>query len=75
MLAAPVAPAFAQSEPGISVIRDTEIEEILHQDADPIFRAAGLDPKAVQIHIIQDPQLNAFSAGGEQEFFNTGLIM
>jgi predicted Zn-dependent protease len=75
MLTAPVVPAFAQSDAGISIIRDTEIEEILHEDADPIFRAAGLDPKAVQIHIISDPQLNAFSAGGQQLFLNTGLIL
>ena len=75
VLAAPVAPAFAQGEAGIAIIRDTEIEEILHEDADPIFRAAGLEPTAVQIHIIQDPTLNAFSTGGQQEFFNTGLIL
>jgi predicted Zn-dependent protease len=75
MIASPVAPAFAQGEAGISIIRDTEIEEILHEDADPIFKAAGLEPKAVQIHIIQDPTLNAFSAGGQQLFLNTGLIL
>ncbi len=46
-----------------------------HEEADPIFTAAGLDPKAVQIHIISDPQLNAFSAGGQQLFLNTGLIL
>src|SRR5580658_9182244 len=74
-IASPIAPAFAQGDPGISIIRDTEIEEILHEDADPIFRAAGLDPKAVQIHIVSDPQLNAFSAGGQQLFLNTGLIL
>jgi len=74
LLASPVAPAWAQGDTGVSIIRDTEIEEILHEDADPIFIAAGLDPKAVQIHMISDPQLNAFSAGGEQLFLNTGLI-
>ena len=41
---APVAPAHAQDGP--SLIRDTEIEEILHHDADPIYAAAGLDPLA-----------------------------
>lgn len=74
-LVSPVTPAFAQGDPGISIIRDTEIEEILHEDADPIFQAAGLEPKAVQIHIISDPTLNAFSAGGQQIFLNTGLIL
>lgn len=69
-------PTIAQAQGGgISIIRDTEIEEILHQDADPIFIAAGLDPKDVQIHLIGDQELNAFSAGGLQLFINTGLIM
>jgi predicted Zn-dependent protease len=67
--------ARAQDDSAPSVIRDTEIEAILHEDADPIFVAAGLDPKAVQIHIIEDKELNAFSAGGQQIFLNTGLIM
>ena len=73
--AIPVSPAWAQNGPGVSIIRDTEIEEILHQDADPILVAAGLDPKAVQIHIISDDQLNAFSTAGQQLFLNTGLIL
>jgi len=67
--------AHAQSQPSVSIIRDTEIEAILHQEADPIFVAAGLDPRSVQIHIIADKELNAFSAGGQQLFINTGLIM
>jgi predicted Zn-dependent protease len=75
MLFAPAGPARAQADGGVSIIRDTEIEEILHQDADPIFVAAGLDPKAVQIHIVADPTLNAFSAGGQQVFLNTGFIL
>ncbi len=66
--------AHAQSAPGVSIVRDTEIEEILHQEADPIFAAAGLDPKSVKIHIVGDKELNAFAAGGQQLFLNTGLI-
>jgi predicted Zn-dependent protease len=73
-VAAPVAPAFGQDQ-GVSLIRDTEIEEILHEDGDPIFIAAGLDPKSVQIHLVDDRELNAFSAGGLQLFINTGLIV
>ena len=73
-LAAPVAPAFAQDGP-LSLIRDTEIEAILHQDADPVFVAAGLDPKVVQLHIVGDKDLNAFVAGGQNMFINTGLIV
>jgi predicted Zn-dependent protease len=75
LLSTAATPALAQADGGVSIIRDTEIEAILHEEADPIFIAAGLDPKAVQIHIISDPQMNAFSTGGQQLFLNTGLIL
>ncbi|MDR3512291.1 MAG: M48 family metalloprotease [Caulobacteraceae bacterium] len=73
-LLAPVSAARAQDAP-ISLIRDTEIEATLHADADPIFVAAGLDPKAAKIFIVQDGDVNAFSAGGQNVFINTGLII
>lgn len=69
------APASAQDDPGVSIIRDTEIEAILRKDCDPIFIAAGLTPQNVQIHIVGDKELNAFSAAGQQVFLNTGLII
>lgn len=66
--------ALAQDD-GPSLIRDTEIEEILHHDADPIFAAAGLDPKNVRILIVGDKSLNAFATQGLQMGLNTGLIL
>ncbi|HEX7759576.1 MAG TPA: M48 family metalloprotease [Caulobacteraceae bacterium] len=74
-LAVTTAPAYAQDDGGVSIIRDTEIEAILRKDSDPIFAAAGLTPQNVQIHIVGDRQLNAFSAAGQQVFINTGLII
>jgi predicted Zn-dependent protease len=74
VVVSPVTRALAQDQ-GVSIIRDTEIEETLHEDGDPIFVAAGLDPKSVQIHLVGDKELNAFSAGGLQLFINTGLII
>jgi predicted Zn-dependent protease len=70
---APVAPAHAQDGP--SLIRDTEIEEILHHDADPIYAAAGLDPKTVRILLVGDKELNAFATQGLMMGLNTGLIL
>ncbi|MDB5467709.1 MAG: hypothetical protein JWQ46_2471 [Phenylobacterium sp.] len=67
------APAAAQQQ-GESLIRDTEIEQILHDDADPIFRAAGIDPKTVQIALIGSKDLNAFAGPGVMGV-NTGLIL
>ena len=63
------APAQAQS-----LIRDTEIEEIQMRDSDPILRAAGIDPKNVEIIIVGDKELNAFAAPRVMGF-NTGLIL
>jgi len=62
-------PASAQS-----LIRDTEIEEILSRDAEPILKAAGVDPKNVEIVIVGSKELNAF-AGPRVMGFNTGLIL
>jgi predicted Zn-dependent protease len=70
---APISRSWAQDAP-IQLIRDTEVEEILHKDADPILRAAGIDPKAVTIYIIGDDDLNAFVSGGQNLFLFTGMI-
>lgn len=59
----------------VSIVRDTEIEETLHAEADPIFVAAGLDPKKVEIHLVGDKELNAFSSAGLNLYLNTGLIL
>ena len=65
-------PAQAQ---GIEFIRDAEIENTLRLYATPFFQQAGVDPNAVQIHLVQDPTLNAFVAEGLNLFINTGLII
>ena len=70
---APISPARAQDAP-IQLIRDTEVEAILHKDADPILRAAGIDPKAVTIYIIGDEEMQAFVSGGQNLFLYTGMI-
>ncbi|MBI1211615.1 MAG: M48 family metalloprotease [Alphaproteobacteria bacterium] len=69
MLAA-IAPAHAGSG-----IRDAEMERILRAYGEPIWRAAGLDPQAIHVYIINDPSINAFVAGGQNIFMNTGTIM
>ena len=58
-----------------SLIRDTEIEEILHEQADPIFAAAGLEPKDVEIILVNDKELNAFATQGQIIGLHTGLIL
>ena len=56
-------------------IRDTEIEEILHEFTEPILLAAGLDPQAVDLYIVNDRSLNAFVTRGQNIFLHTGLIL
>ena len=40
----------------------------------PIFQAAGLSPGAVKVYLINDQRINAFVAGGQRIFINTGLL-
>jgi predicted Zn-dependent protease len=73
LLASPM-PAMAQGGPRISIIRDTEVEEIIHKQGEPVWRAAGLNPDNVHIVIMGDPDINAFTAGGQTIFVNTGFL-
>ena len=66
--------ARAQSDDSETILRDTEIEEILHKDTDPIFTAAGLDPKTVKIILIGSKEINAETTSGPTILINTGLI-
>lgn len=67
--------AAAQSREKISLIRDAEIENAIRAYARPLFEAAGLENEAVSVHIVNDPAINAFVAGGQRLFIFTGLLM
>lgn len=69
MAAAPV-PASA-----LSLIRDAETEELLRSYSTAIFGAAGLNPGSVNIYLVNDNQINAFVAGGQNVFFTTELLL
>jgi len=58
----------------INLIQDAEIEAFLKELSRPIFLAADLDPNAIRILIVNDQSINAFVAGGQNMFINTGLI-
>lgn len=75
LLAAPALRPVVAVAAGIPLIRDTEIETTIRAYATPIFRAAGLDPSAVDIYLVNDKAINAFVAGGQKLFLNTGLLM
>lgn len=64
------APALAQG-----LIRDTEIEAVMREYADPLLVAAELDPRSVDIYLIGDMEFNAFVTQGQNVFLHTGLIV
>jgi len=63
------APASAQS-----ILRDAETEALLKDMAKPLVTAAGLNPNHVDIVLINDSSVNAFVAGGQAVYVNSGLI-
>lgn len=65
-------PASAQNLP---LIRDTEIENLLNDYAQPLFREAGLGGGRIKIRIVQDEGFNAFVVDGRNVFINTGALM
>ena len=69
VLALTIQPAAAQS-----ILRDAETEALLHDMAVPLITAAGLDPRNVDVVLINDPSLNAFVAGGQVVYLHSGLI-
>ena len=74
LVLAVAAPAQAQKK-RVQFIRDAEIENIIRTYATPLFQAAGLSPKAIDVYLIRDPKLNAFVTPGFNMFLHTGLLM
>lgn len=65
-----VQPALAQS-----MLRDAETEALFAEMSAGIIQAAGLQPKHVQIVLLQDKEINAFVAGGQIVYVHSGLIV
>jgi predicted Zn-dependent protease len=64
-----LSPAAAQS-----ILRDAETEALLRDMATPLVQAASLDPKNVDIVLINDLTINAFVMNGQAVYLNAGLI-
>lgn len=65
-------PAGAQ---GFGLLQDTETERLLRSYEEPILKVAGIDPAAVHMYIVNDTELNAFVAEGQNIFSNAGLFI
>jgi predicted Zn-dependent protease len=72
----PPATAQAQDEVtrGLPLIRDTEIEELMRDYAQPILKAAGLEKQNVRVVILSDRTFNAFVMDGRHIFINAGAL-
>ena len=75
-LGATIAAACIAAQPAAaqSILRDAETEALLRDMAAPLIVAAGLDPKNVDVVLINDSDVNAFVAGGQAVYINSGLI-
>ena len=62
-------PALAQQ-----ILRDAETEAFLRDISAPLVKSAGLSPQNVQVLLINDPQINAFVAGGQIVWIHSGLF-
>lgn len=58
---------------GLSLIRDAEIESLLKSYTLPIFKAAKLNRKAVDVYIVNNNSFNAFVTGSSM-FIHTGAL-
>ena len=57
-----------------SILRDAETEALLRDMAAPLVRAAGLDPRNVDVVLVGDMSINAFVMNGQVVYLNAGLI-
>ena len=75
-IAPTVSPAHAQdaSLRGMPVIRDTEIEQLLRDYAQPVLRAAGLAKQNVRVVVLGERSFNAFVMDGRHIFINAGAL-
>ena len=71
-----VSPMAALAQEGkLSILRDTETENLLRDYVKPILRAAGLEKQNIQVTIINQPVFNAFVADGRRIFVNHGALL
>lgn len=68
-------PAAAQEQQGPSVLRDTETEALFHDVAKPLVEAANLSSQSVEVVLLNDSDINAFVAGSQNVYVNSGLIL
>lgn len=56
------------------ILRDAETEAFMADMSAPLVKAAGMEPRNVAVMVINDPEINAFVAGGQYVWVHSGLI-
>jgi predicted Zn-dependent protease len=76
VLPSEVKPAQAQEDVtrGLPIIRDTEIEQLMRDYAQPILKVAGLAQQNVRVVVLNDRAFNAFVMDGRHIFINAGAL-
>lgn len=74
VIAAVTAPLRASAQ-NLSLISDAEIENTIRTYATPLFQAAGISPRSVEIFLVDDPHINAFVVPGNRMFVHTGMFL
>ena len=72
-----IAMAVTAAQPVLaqSVLRDSETEALFKDISRPLIQAAGLDPKSVNVILLNDPEINAFVATGQTVYIQSGLLV
>ena len=71
---APTAAPVRAQAPQLPIIRDTEIENLLRDYAQPVLRVAGLAQQNVKVVVLNDRSFNAFVMDGRHIFINAGAL-
>src|SRR5688572_14707342 len=74
MLVLVLALAAARPAAAQSVLRDSETELLFRDISAPLITAAGMNPNNVQVVLINDKEINAFVAGGQIVYIQSGLL-
>ncbi|MDR1139851.1 MAG: M48 family metalloprotease [Rickettsiales bacterium] len=65
---------YCSSAYSVNVIRDSEVEVVVKELAQPLFSAAGIDSDRIKVFIINDNSINAFVIDNNSIFIHLGLL-
>jgi predicted Zn-dependent protease len=67
--------AAAQPAAAQSILRDSETEKLFADMSAPLIESAQLNPRSVKVVLLNDPEINAFVATGQNVYLHSGLLI